>query len=80
MEKTLDDKREFEMLLEKSGLEQKQLAALLGKTTVQVNRWLTDRKDSGPPPFYALQFLRIYLMLPDAARAHLPVADGTKAA
>ncbi|MEI9402286.1 hypothetical protein [Mesorhizobium argentiipisi] len=72
MENSADDKREFAMLFEKSGLEQKQLAGLLGKTTVQVNRWLTDRADSGAAPFYAINFLRAYLMLPPSARAHLP--------
>ncbi len=72
MTNAADDQREFELLFEKSGLEQKQLAGLLGKTAVQVNRWLTERKDSGAPPFYAIQFLRIYLMLPASARAHLP--------
>ncbi|MER9706010.1 helix-turn-helix domain-containing protein [Mesorhizobium sp. M0204] len=72
MTNPVDDQREFELLFEKSGLEQKQLAGLLGKTPVQVNRWLTGRKDSGAPPFYAIQFLRIYLMLPASARAHLP--------
>lgn len=72
MDTAADDQREFELLFEKSGLEQKQLAGLLGKTPVQVNRWLTARKDSGAPPFYAIQFLRMYLMLPVSARAHLP--------
>ncbi|TIW97795.1 hypothetical protein [Mesorhizobium sp.] len=72
MSTTADDKREFELLFAKSGLEQKQLAGLLGKTAVQVNRWLTARSDSGAPPFYAINFLRAYLMLPPSARAHLP--------
>lgn len=73
MTNAADDQREFELLFEKSGLEQKQLAGLLGKTPVQVNRWLTERKDSGAPPFYAINFLRVYLMLPASARAHLPM-------
>lgn len=73
MTNAADDQREFELLFEKSGLEQKQLAGLLGKTPVQVNRWLRDRQDSGVPPFYAINFLRIYLMLPASARAHLPM-------
>lgn len=82
MTSAADDQREFELLFEKSGLEQKQLAGLLGKTPVQVNRWLRDRKDSGTPPFFAIQFLRVYLMLPASARAHLPMraANGNKAA
>ncbi|TIP46125.1 MAG: hypothetical protein E5X76_24095 [Mesorhizobium sp.] len=72
MSTAADDKREFELLFQQSGLEQKQLAGLLGKTSVQVNRWLTDRVDSGAPPFYAINFLRAYLMLPASARTHLP--------
>lgn len=73
-------KREFALLFEKSELEQKQLGDLLGTTAVTVNRWLTFRKDSVEPPFYAVQFLRMYLMLPEAARAHLPIFKRQKAA
>lgn len=68
--------REFELLFDQSGLTQRRLAALLGTSHVTVNRWLkTERSDHVEPPFYALNFLRAYVMLPEGARARLPVFD-----
>lgn len=75
---TVDD-REFRYLLEQSGLEQKELAGLLGVGTVTVNRWCTDRSDHITPPWYAMNFLRAFLMLANGARDQLPKKYTAKA-
>lgn len=63
---------EFLLLMEKAELTQVKLAALLGVFDMTVNRWCADRADAVDPPMYALNFLRMYLMLPEAARHRLP--------
>lgn len=67
-----NNKREFLLLMERAGLQQVKLARLLGIYDITVNRWCSERSDSVDPPFYAMNFLRMYLMLSDAARARLP--------
>ena len=62
---------EFRRMVEKSGLMQRQLAALLDKHETTVSRWLSDREDAVDPPFWASQFVRAYLMLSPADRAKL---------
>lgn len=66
------NQREFLLLLEQSGLQQTKLARLLGVNVVTVNRWCSDREKAVDPPWYVLNFLRVYLMLPDAARGRIP--------
>ncbi|MGO8269293.1 hypothetical protein ACC862_24330 [Rhizobium ruizarguesonis] len=66
------NKREFLLLMERAGLQQIKLARLLGVYDVTVNRWCSDRSDAVDPPFYVMNFLRMYVMLPEAARARLP--------
>jgi DNA-binding transcriptional regulator YiaG len=66
------NRREFTLLFEKTGLQQTKLARILGVNDMTVNRWLTERDDAVDPPFYALQFLRLFLMTPEAARNRLP--------
>lgn len=68
----INNQREFLLLMERAGLQQTKLARLLGVYDVTVNRWCSDRPDAVDPPFYAVNFLRIYLMLPEAARSRLP--------
>ena len=64
--------REFKLLMDESGATQRDVSELLGVNLMTVNRWCTDREDGFPVPFYALQFMRVYIMLPDAARIRLP--------
>lgn len=70
--KNAKNQREFSLLFDRSGLQQAKLARLLGVAAMSVNRWLTDREDAADPPWYALNFLRMYLMLPEAARDRIP--------
>lgn len=66
------DRKELRALLDICGLTQRDLAELLGSHPMTVNRWLAAREyDTRPPPFYALQFLRVFAMLPDKMRAQL---------
>lgn len=67
-----NNQREFKLLMERAGLQQVKLARLLGVYDITVNRWCSDRSDAVDPPFYAVNFLRMYLMLSEAARARLP--------
>lgn len=66
------NQREFILLFEQSRLSQAKLARLLGVSGITVNRWLLEREDAVDPPYYALTFLRVYLMLPEPARARIP--------
>jgi len=66
------NQREFRLLFEASELQQTKLARLLGVSVMTVNRWLSERDDAVDPPWYALTFLRVYLMLPEAARSRIP--------
>lgn len=65
-------KREFMLLMERSGLQQIKLARLLGVSPMTVNRWFSYRDDAVLPPYYAVNFLRAYMMLPEGARVSLP--------
>jgi DNA-binding transcriptional regulator YiaG len=66
------NQREFSLLFDRSELQQTKLARLLGVSVMTVNRWLSDRDDAVDPPWYALTFLRVFLMLPEPARARIP--------
>lgn len=68
----MDIDREFRLAFEESGLEQVKLAGLLGKSPMTVNRWINEGPHHIDVPWYALQFLRVYLMLPLGARQRLP--------
>lgn len=70
--------REFEKLFEESRLTQTGLASLLGVSKMTAHRWFSERDDAFGAPYYALQFLRMYMMLPEPARSRLlaaPKAD-----
>ncbi|WP_138144641.1 hypothetical protein [Brucella sp. 10RB9215] len=67
-----DTRAEFRRLFELSGLRQKELASLLGNRDMTVNRWFADRSDAVMPPYYAVNFLRAYLMLTPEQRESLP--------
>lgn len=69
--KNTEAQTEFRDLYAKSGLLQIKLSTLLGVHEVTVSRWLSDRDDAVDPPWYALQFLRAFLMLDEAERASL---------
>lgn len=69
--KNKDVQAEFRRMVEESGLMQRQLAALLDKHETTVSRWLSDRDDAVDPPFWAMQFVRAYLMLSNGDRAKL---------
>ncbi|OHV85822.1 hypothetical protein [Ensifer sp. LCM 4579] len=66
-----ENQREFLLLMEHARLTQAHLSGLLGVSHMTVNRWTSHRDDAVDPPYYALQFLRAYLMLPEPARARL---------
>ncbi|MCB5201666.1 helix-turn-helix domain-containing protein [Neorhizobium sp. T786] len=66
------NQREFALLFDQSRLSQTKLSRLLGVSVMTVNRWLSDRDDAVDPPYYALSFLRVFLMLPEAARSRIP--------
>lgn len=71
--------REFEKLFEESRLTQSGLAMLLGVSKMTAHRWFSTRPDAFGAPFYALQFLRLFLMLPEAARSRvLPAPKAAK--
>lgn len=77
------DRKEMVVLMREGELTQRDLSELLGTNAMTVNRWLSDREyDTRPPPFYALQFLRMYVMLPEAMRVRLlrRTADAKKKA
>lgn len=77
----METRREFKVLFDASGLKQAAFSRLIGKDVVTINRWLNDREDCLTPPWYALQFLRMYAMLPEGARKRLPAFDfGKKSA
>lgn len=64
--------REFMLLLKEADLTQVKLSKLLGVSDITVNRWTNpERPDAVEPPFYAVQFLRIYVMLPPDARRRI---------
>lgn len=71
-------REEFERLFKESGLQQKQLAALVGKTTVTVNRWFSSnaRADAVEPPFWVVQILRLYTLLPARAKKSVAGENG----
>jgi transcriptional regulator with XRE-family HTH domain len=73
--KDMKYRREFALLFEKAQLQQTQLAGYLGVSKVTVNRWLKERDDAVDPPWYALQFLRLYMMLPEALRSRVMVQE-----
>ncbi len=75
--KDMKYRREFALLFEQSRLQQTQLAGYLGVSKVTVNRWLKERDDAVDPPWYALQFLRLYMMLPEALRSRVMVQEDT---
>jgi transcriptional regulator with XRE-family HTH domain len=67
-------RRELILLMEATRTSQKRLADLLGIATTTVNRWVRDeRNDTLDPPFYAVNFMRAYIQLPDKTRERLPV-------
>ncbi|MGT3569164.1 helix-turn-helix domain-containing protein [Klebsiella pneumoniae] len=78
MKKPMKYRREFALLFESSKLQQTQLAGFLGVSKVTVNRWLVERDDAVDPPWYALQFLRLYMMLPEALRGRVMVQNENK--
>lgn len=63
---TTDRRAEFLTLLQRSGLQKKQIARLLGKTAVSVDRWTADpaRPSYIEVPLFALNFLRAFMLLP----------------
>lgn len=67
----MSNRTEFIELLESSGLQKKQLAGMIDKTPISINRWVADGKTAVEPPLLVLQFLRAYVMLPEAKRAIL---------
>jgi hypothetical protein len=67
----MSNRKEFIELLEASGLQKKRLAAMIDKTPISVNRWVSEGKTAVEPPLLVLQFLRSYVMLPEAKRAIL---------
>lgn len=68
-------RKEFETLFEAAKIPQRRLARLLGVSVMTVNRWFSKRDDGFEPPTYAVAFLRVYVMLPPAARDRLPLYD-----
>lgn len=74
-----DTRREIILLMEHTRTTQKRLSDLLGLATTTVNRWFReDRPDAIEPPFYALNFMRAYIQLPDKARERMggPIKGG----
>lgn len=70
-----DARRELTLLMKATRTSQKRLADLLGTAPTTVNRWVRgEREDAVEPPFYAVNFMRAYIQLPDKTRERLPLA------
>jgi transcriptional regulator with XRE-family HTH domain len=71
-----DARRELTLLMKATRTSQKRLADLLGIAPTTVNRWVRgERGDTIEPPFYAVNFMRAYIQLPDKTRERLPMAE-----
>lgn len=55
--------QEFRSALASAGLRQRRLAALLGVAVSTVNRWTNEGPQHIPPPIYAINFVRAWVML-----------------
>ena len=74
-----DARREIIMLMQETRTSQTRLARLLGLTQKAVGRWLNPNSDQPcEPPFYAINFLRCYIQLPEAARIRMATLDTAK--
>lgn len=71
-----DAHRELVLLMKATRTSQKRLSVLLGTSATTVNRWIRhERPDAVEPPFYAVNFMRAYIQLPDKTRERLPVQN-----
>lgn len=69
-----EDRRELILLMEATRTSQKRLADLLGLAPTTVNRWVRgERDDAIEPPFYAVNFMRAYIQLPEKTQVRLLV-------